>query len=232
MVNSPTLTASCKLATELAEPRASIQPKLDRLLGHLARYPDNVLVFHKSDMVYHAQSDVSYLSESRAKSRIGGYGYMGSNNAPTFRNGAVTNISKTFDCVVSSSAEGEYGAAYIVARDAVYIRAIAKALGYPQTHPTIILCDNSTAVGLANDTVKIAKTKSIDMRFHWLRDRVRQRQFAVKWVKSGANIADFFTKALPVNQHVARMHQLVQVKAATPRATRALNWRTKRTNHQ
>jgi len=40
----------------------------------------------------------------------------------------------------------------------VYVRAIAAALGYPQTHPTIIICDNSTAVGLANDTVKVAKT--------------------------------------------------------------------------
>jgi hypothetical protein len=111
------------------------------------------------------------------------------------------------------------------------MRAIARALGHPQG-PTTIWCDNTCAVGLSNDTLKTAKSKSIDLRFHWLRDRVRQRQFAVKWVKSGANIADFFTKALPVNQHVARMHQLVQVQAATPRSTRALNWRTKRTRHQ
>ena len=199
---------------------------MDRLLGHLARYPDNVLVFHKSDMVYHAQSDVSYLSESKAKSRIGGHGYMGSNNAPTFRNGAVTNISKTFDCVVSSSAEGEYGAAYIVARDAVYIRAIAKALGYPQTHPTIILCDNSTAVGLANDTVKIAKTKSIDMRFHWLRDRVRQGQFRIRWIPKEQNMADFFTKALPAHVHMDFARKLVRSPVTNPkRLARTAAWR-------
>jgi hypothetical protein len=36
------------------------------------------------------------------------------------------------------------------------------------------------------------------MRFHWLRDRVRQGQFRVLFIPGAINIADFFTKALPV----------------------------------
>ncbi len=44
-------------------------------------------------------------------------------------------------------------------------------------------------------------TKSIDMRFHWIKDRVRQQQFIVRFVRGLANIADFFTKALPVARH-------------------------------
>ena len=117
-----------------------------------------------SGMVYHCSSDVSYLSVTRARSRAGGHGFFGYANAPTFFNGPVSTMSKVLDVVVSSAAEGEYGAAYLVAREAVYIRACASAMGYPQHNATILLCDNSTAVGLANDTVKIAKTKAIDMR--------------------------------------------------------------------
>jgi hypothetical protein len=37
-----------------------------------------------------------------------------------------------------------------------------------------LLCDNEFAIGLANDAIKRKTSKSIDLRFHWLHDRVRQ----------------------------------------------------------
>ncbi len=52
-------------------------------------------------------------------------------------------------------------------------------------------------VGLANDSLKIKRSKSIDMRFHWVHDRIKQGQFKVQWMKGIDNLADFFTKALP-----------------------------------
>ena len=96
----------------------------------------------------------------------------------------------------------------------------------PSINPPTIWCDNTVAVGLCNDTLKIARTKSIDLRFHWLRDRIRQEQFNVQWVKSEDNIADFFTKALPVHQHIQRRNQLVIGPTLNKRAQRALSWRT------
>ena len=44
-------------------------------------------------------------------------------------------------------------------------------------------------------------SKSLDMRFHWLRDRIDQGQFRVVFVPGKKNLADFFTKALPVARH-------------------------------
>ena len=73
--------------------------------------------------------------------------------------------------------------------------------------------DNDCAVGLANNTLKIKRSKSIDMRFHWLRDRIRQGQFEYQWRKGANNLADFFTKALPVHKHLELMPFLVH----TPR---------------
>ena len=46
-------------------------------------------------------------------------------------------------------------------------------------------------------------SKSLDMRFHWVRDRVRQGQFRVMHLPGLQNIADFFTKSLPVARHKA-----------------------------
>ena len=208
MTDSPILTAVSNLTTELADRRNSILPKMDRILGHMMKYPDNKVRFHASDMKYIVFGDISHNSVSKGRSRAGGLGYFGWAEDLQRLNGAVFLMSSILDVVTASAAEGEYGAAYMVARHAVWMRAIARALGHPQP-PTTIWCDNTCAVGLCNDTLKTARTKSIDLRFHWLRDRVRQEQFVVKWVKSDDNIADFFTKALPVHQHLRRMAQLV-----------------------
>ena len=97
-----------------------------------------------------------------------------------------------------------------MAKNAVWIRAIAAAMGYPQKCPTILLCDNTTAVGLANDSIKTAKTKAVDMRYHWLRDRARQGQFRVMWAPTDRILADFFTKPLPVHKHLDYMRKLIR----------------------
>ena len=177
-------------------------------------------------MAYIVYGDVSHNSVSKGRSRAGGLGFFGWTSDPSRLNGAAFTMSTILDVVTASAAEGEYGAAYMVARNAVWMRAIARALGHPQG-PTTIWCDNTCAVGLSNDTLKTAKSKSIDLRFHWLRDRVRQGQFKVHWVKSGDNVADFFTKALPVKEHLHRMQQLAVTKPAKARAARAHAWRSR-----
>ena len=79
-------------------------------------------------------------------------------------------------------------------------RRILHNLGYPQP-PTLLLCDNECAVGLANRTMTPRLSKSIDMRFHWLQDRIRRGQFRVQHVAGKDNVSDFFTKALPRLKH-------------------------------
>ena len=71
---------------------------------------------------------------------------------------------------------------------------------YPQP-PTTILCDNTSAIGLANDTIKQKRSKAIDMRFHWIRDRIRQNQFGIVYIPTKENIADYMTKNLPKELH-------------------------------
>ena len=56
------------------------------------------------------------------------------------------------------------------------------------------------AVGLAQKSVKPKLSKSCDMRLHWLQDRVAQRQFVVRHIPGAINVADFFTKPLPVHR--------------------------------
>jgi hypothetical protein len=58
---------------------------------------------------------------------------------------------------------------------------------------------NECAVGLSNSSVTPKMSKGVDVRFNWIRDRVRQNLFRVRLVSGPLNRADFITKALPVH---------------------------------
>ena len=45
----------------------------------------------------------------------------------------------------------------------------------------------------------------MDMRFHWIADRVRQGHFTVTWKSGSTNIADYFTKI-----HMAKHHRIMR----------------------
>jgi hypothetical protein len=80
------------------------------------------------------------------------------------------------------------------------IRTVLQEMGWPQP-PTIVECDNTTAAGIANNTVKPKRTKAMNMRFWWVRDRVRQGQFKIQWAPGKDNKADYFTKHFPPSHH-------------------------------
>jgi hypothetical protein len=115
-------------------------------------------------------------------------------------NGPISCHSTVIPVVCSAVQEAEYAGLFAATRIADDERRILHNLGYPQP-PTLLLCDNECAVGLANRTMTPRLWKSIDMRFHWLQDRIRQRQFRVQHVAGEHNVSDFFTKALPRLKH-------------------------------
>ena len=79
-----------------------------------------------------------------------------------------------------------------------------KVLGYPQG-TTPIHCDNLCAVGIANDDIKIKRMKYVDIKYHWVRDRVRSKCISVHHIASSRNISDYFTKTHPINKHLEGM---------------------------
>jgi hypothetical protein len=67
------------------------------------------------------------------------------------------------------------------------IRNILEEMGHPQP-PTPVQTDNSTADGIINLHVLPKRTKAMDMRYHWLRDRaINQQQFRFFWRPGALN---------------------------------------------
>ena len=199
-VDPTMLTAVNKISSEQSNPTEATLKAVDRLLSYAERYPDATIIIKASNMQLCAQSDASYLSETKARSRAGGMLYFGL-TAEGAVNGAIDYISMIIPTICSSVAEAEYAALFLVGRAITSARHILEDLGYSQLTTTIV-CDNSCAVGLANNTVKQKQSKAIDMRYHWTRDQVSQGKFKIRWEAGAGNLADYFTKAHPVHHYV------------------------------
>ena len=163
------------------------------LLDYVATHPDAIVSYAKSNMILSIHSDASYLSEPKGRSRAGGHFFLsgGTDDAPN--NDAILNTSQIIKSVMSSAAEAELGALYLNAREAVPCRTLLDKLGHKQP-PTPIQTDNSTALGVVTNNILPRRTKAMDMRFWWLRDRDEQDQFRYYWRPGPTNRGDYFTK--------------------------------------
>jgi hypothetical protein len=189
------------LATEQTTGNQSTVAAMSLFLNYCATNPDSILRYHASDMILRVESDASYLTEPNAKSRAGGHHYLGkANDNQPWYNAPLLSLSKVLRNVMSSAAEAEIGALFLNAREATVLRMALIEMGHPQP-ATPIATDNSTAAGIMNKSVKQVRSKAIDMRFYWVRDRVDQDQFRIFWAPGRTNFADYYTKHHPPSHH-------------------------------
>jgi hypothetical protein len=88
---------------------AATADKVIKLLNYCSTNLEAKLRYHASNMILNVHSDASYLSECEAKSRAGGFFYLGSNieSKNKLTNGAILIISTILKHVMSSAAEAE-----------------------------------------------------------------------------------------------------------------------------
>jgi hypothetical protein len=127
-------------------------------------------------------------------------------------NGAAYTLCRIMKNVLASAAESECGALHLNAKEACEIRTALHEMGHPQP-PTPIQVDNSTAAGIANQSVKQKRSKAMDMRFYWIQDRIKQNQFRVYWNRGDRNWADYFTKHFPEKHHRDVRPQYLHIQA-------------------
>jgi hypothetical protein len=97
-----------------------------------------------------------------------------------------------------SSAEVEYRGVANVVSESCWIRNLLLELHCPITKATLVYCDNVSAVYLSDNPVQHQRTKHIEMDIHFVREKVARGQVRVLHVPSRYQIADIFTKGLPL----------------------------------
>jgi hypothetical protein len=210
-VDSTMLKALGTLASAHSQGTEATMDAVIQLLNYAASHPDAVLRYIASDMYLWVESDASFLSEPKSRSCYAGHFFLSDRpkdptkapkptDPPPTDNGAILNPTHVFKQIVSSASEAESGGVFYNGKEACPIRTTLNELGFEQG-PTPIKTDNSVAEGIANDTVKQRRSKAMDMRFYWTRDRVKQGHFLVYWSKGTNNKADYFTKHHPASHH-------------------------------
>ena len=198
------------ISQQQAHPTQRTLKQVDRMLGYIAAHPDNKLVFRASDMQLKFQCDGSHNSQPGAKGIAASYYYMGDEDDPLRLNGAIDVLCKVIPIVTGSAGETEYCTLFMAGQRSCPHIATLNDLGHKQLATTAII-DNDFAFGICNDKIKEKRSKSIDLRIHWMRDRVRQGQFNIIWKKGITNVADFFTKPQPAYKHKEFMRLFMRV---------------------
>lgn len=69
-------------------------------------------------------------------------------------------------------------------------------LGIQVQVPVVIHCDNLSSIQLARNPVFHARTKHIEVHYHFVRERVLDGDIDLTYVGTDEQVADIFTKAL------------------------------------
>ena len=131
------------------------QQATNQLLDYAATHPNTIVCFHASDMCLYIDSDASYLSVIKSRSRAGGYYYLSdkanSTKPPTNHtpNAVLHALCITLCNVMASAAEAELGALFYNGQVYGPICTCLEEMGYPQ-HSTPIKTDNSTLAGIVH----------------------------------------------------------------------------------
>jgi len=122
--------------------------------------------------------------------------------------GTILWSSKKQATVSGSSTEAKYVAADHATKEAMWLRTLLSLIGYPQNNPTLIRCDNMGAMSLIRNPVFHSCTKHIDVKHHYVRDRVEVRDIDFEYVPTTLNFADVLTKGLDRPKHWRFMDML------------------------
>ncbi|CAM8910542.1 unnamed protein product [Rhodiola kirilowii] len=96
--------------------------------------------------------------------------------------------------VSRSSTEAEYKALANGTAEGVWIQSVLRELGIKQKLPPILWCDNLGATYLTANPVFHARTKHIEVDFHFVREKVARKELEVRFISTKDQLADLFTK--------------------------------------
>ncbi|KAJ0962982.1 hypothetical protein J5N97_028104 [Dioscorea zingiberensis] len=102
--------------------------------------------------------------------------------------------------VSRSSTKAEYKALANATAEVIWVESLLAELGVKRNDVSCLWCDNLGATYLSANPVFHARAKHIEIDFHFVRERVAKKQLNIRFVSSKDQIADGFTKALPVQR--------------------------------
>lgn len=181
-----------------------------RILAYLVGTKNHGIEFcnGESNLNLEGYSDADYAGDVGTRRSTSGYVFK-------IANGPVTWSSQRQKLVTLSTTESEYVAAAAAAREAIWLRKLLCGMGYERKNETVIYIDNQSAIRLVRNAEFHKRTKHIDIKYHYIREKAHDKEIVVHYVPSGLQEADIFSKALPRE----RFRMLCDSMNCKPRST-------------
>ncbi|KAJ8763354.1 hypothetical protein K2173_002237 [Erythroxylum novogranatense] len=107
----------------------------------------------------------------------------------------ISWCAKKQSTVSRSSTEAEYRAMAHTAAELTWLTFLLQELRVPSSVP-VLYCDNLSSLYLSVNPVLHARSKHIELDYHFVRERVAQGLLITKYVPSAQQLADIFTKSV------------------------------------
>lgn len=133
--------------------------------------------------------DSDWANDPNDRRSVSGYVFL-------LAGGPISWKSKAQSSVALSSCEAEYMAAASAAQEAVHLRRLLSSIGQPMQGATTMMEDNQGCIDLARNPVHHSRSKHIDLRAHFIREKVAEGVIELKYVPTAEQLADILTKAL------------------------------------
>lgn len=162
-----------------------------RILAYLKGTADYGIFFSgsKKDGLLSTYSDADYAGDLETRRSTTGFWLI-------LNEGPVAWTSRRQHCTTLSTTEAEYVAVCEATKETVWMRNLLQNIGLEQSAPTVLFCDNQSAIRLVRNPEFHKRTKHIDVQFHFIREKQEDGTIDVQYIPTDQQLADIFTKPL------------------------------------
>nr|GFB17025.1 ribonuclease H-like domain-containing protein [Tanacetum cinerariifolium] len=186
--------ATCYCARYQAQPTEKHLTAVKRIFRYLKDTIHMGLWFPKDtgfELTAFSNSDHASCLDSR-KSTSGGIQFLGGDKL-------VSWPSKKQDCTLMSFAEAEYVSLSVCCAQVLWMRTQLIDYGF-HFDKIPMYCDSKAAIAISCNPVQHSRTKHIDVRYHFIKEKVEKGIVELFFVGNEYQLADLFTKSLPVER--------------------------------
>jgi hypothetical protein len=176
-----------QLCQHMQAPTSTHWTAAKRVLRYLKHTLDYGLFYKLGSFSVNAYCDSDWVGDPDDRRSTCGYGvYVGPN--------LISWSAKKQPIVSKSSTEAEYRCLALVTAEVYWLRMLLCELQISLESAPIIWCDNVSALALASNPIFHARSKHIEVDYHFVREKVTNRDIILQHVPSSLQPADIFTK--------------------------------------
>ena len=190
-----------KVCQFLHSPTTLHWPTVKRILRYLKFTVSTGLKIKRSNSILvSAFSDADWAGCVDDRRSTSGFAvFLGSN---------LISWSSRKQATVSRSTEAEYKAMANATAEVIWIQTLLRELGIKSPPVARLWCDNIGTTYLSANPVFYARTKHVEVDYHFVRERVAQGLLDIRLISTNDQVTDGFTKSLTTQKLQKFRHNL------------------------